>query len=224
MAEQTLTMAELKRWLFPFFQRKFPGTFKDILDDDVVRAVNRVQKDLNLEAGLWVERYDQPLDMAAYYVEVQRDILQVYFLKLEVTNWREQRYSWVNDVFVFKNEVAADTPWDIIYLGAANDVTISDNDEIDLPGYALEAFRDLLKVLFEVEFSDVPLANYQELLKLTGFNLRKFKPNDLLRAIPKSKSWLRFGPTDSAVYDITDQKVTAEYVGVDLEGIPYITQ
>ncbi len=222
MAEQQLLMADLKRRLFAFLQRKLPETYSLILNDDLVRICNRVQKDINVEAGgIWVERYDKKLDADIQTLEVQRSIRQVYYFKQESDDWKDQRYGWVGDTFVFQKEIKKDTKINIIYLGDIEDVTIDDNSAIDLPGYALEPFYDLVQDRFLVEFGDGDAATYTARLTALSEQIRKFEPNDMLEGIPPS--WQVAQWSSSSKHDITDQRISKDAVGVDVTGIPFIT-
>lgn len=221
MAEQVLTLGEVKRRLFRFLQQRLPDVWDTVLDDDLIRLCNKVAKDINRNAHLHKERYSKTLTADITYLEVQRDIAFTYYLYHFQSNWKDQRYGTFNDNYVFELPVKANSKLDIIYLGAIQDITNTDTDAIDLPGYALGHFFDLLKDAFIVEFGDTGKVNYDERLQYYVRQLRRMENNSLLNAIPRSYEW---GGCSSSTYDITDQRVTAEYILTDSDGVPYIIQ
>jgi len=221
MAEQTLLVSDIKRRLFIFLQRRLPDTFDQILATDLVRIANRVAKDINREAGLLQERYSETLESAITYLEVQGDILQVYFFQQKDDDWKDQRYGHITDTFVFQTAIPAETYIDIIYLRDVMEITDTDTDSVDLPGYALDTFYDLLQARFLIEFGDADSNEYEAMLQARAFELKKYRRNDLLMNIPCS--WQN-GNSSSRKYDITDQRVSDDLIAVDTDEIPFITQ
>jgi hypothetical protein len=154
-------------------------------------------------------------------LEVQADILHVYFFQQKSSDWKDQRYGTLSDNFVFQKEIKADTWIDIIYLRDVREIVNEDTEAIDLPGYALDAFYDLLQLRFMVEFGDADSSEYELLLNARSKSLRKYRRNDMLINIPCS---YELGSSSSATYDITDQRISDDLISVDSNEVPFIVQ
>ena len=89
-------------------------------------------------------------------------------------------------------------------------ITNDDNEKIDLPEYALDAFEDLLKLKMQVELlGDNPVL-YREGLDYYAQAVRQARPQEPLAH--KDTVGYYLGLDTSEKYDITDQWVSKDSV------------
>jgi hypothetical protein len=209
-----LTVAQVKKSARNFLLRKMDAqAINRVTDDEFVEIMNRVARDLNHEAEIRIERYNKDTTSGKKNYEMQGVIHHVYYFYYKHADWKDQRWTYKNDVIVLKDDPASDdVEIDIHYLRETENVTISDTDEIDLPDYAIDAFQDLVKTRMLVEFLDSNEEIYMQKLALKARMLRSRQSNNNMDSIPVVIHWASYSE-GSNQYDITDQWVSQDSVG-----------
>ena len=217
---KTLSVGDIQDKLRPWALRKLDReNFDKIMDDELIDAINGVAQDLNEQAEIHSERYNNTTVKGETNYEMQGVILKVYYFRYEDADWKDQRWTFVEDVIVLKNEPGSDDiNMDIHYLRQIEYVTNVKTDEVDLPSEVLLDFLDLLKVKLLVDWGDLPPEEYQQRLLYYAQKARQKLPTRAANNYGVFSHWLG---RDDTKYDITDQWVSQDSVTVDASGNYY---
>ena len=219
MAESSLSLAQIWQRLRPWAFRNLDKTiFNSITDEEFIDMLNLVTQDLNIQAELRLERYNKNAVENTTNYEMQGEIQHVYYFKYKDAAWQDQRYSWVNDVLLLKNVPASNNiEMDVYYLRRTMDITNQAVDQIDLPGYAILDFLELVKTRMRIEFGKDHSLDYNAELQYRATQCRIKRGNNPLDALGTFERYVA-PEYDQRRYDITDQFVSRDSVAAYDDG------
>ena len=211
-----LSIAEIDSRLQPYLLVHLDKKVLDLLtNSDFYRIYTDVSKDLNEEAELNQEVWENTGgatmaedDEYTNYL-MAGDIIKVYSFKYEGSDWRDQRYSYVNDRIILKDD-ANGIDMKIQYLRQCEAVTES-ADEIDLPDGVLTDFIELLKIRLRMDYGDLKNIDYESALKFYGEKASRHVPSHALKGEGIRRNWLELDDSDDNLYEIADRF----YVGME---------
>jgi hypothetical protein len=211
---------EIQNKVRPELRRRIPiETISLITDTEFFDIINRVQRDINVNCDINWERYHEECTVAETNYELAGKILKINYFSYEAADWKDQRFTYIDDVIVLETAPDDTFQMDIRYLRDTGDLS-SVTDEIDLPDQIMSDFIDLVRTLALVRFSDKPQEIYDgELLQKTT----KIRMMFTRRGTLPDKGVFKYSPISTKsghTYDITDQWVSSDSVVYD--GSEYI--
>lgn len=219
---KTLSFAEIKEKLYPWGQRNLPPEDQKWIgdDDELVDKCNFVAREMNKlgKGELNQERYNNDTTDGETNYELSGDILEIYlFLYKDASSYKDQRWTWVNDVIVLKEEPDGAIEMDIRYLRDITEITNEDTDEVDLPREALDGFITLLKQMILRDLGIISAQQYDDELDRIITDVHSSIPAMAMRDTKIFRHTMTL-QVDDQLYDITDQRVSQDSVTVDVDG------
>lgn len=216
---KTLNFSEIKEKLRPWALRNLPEKdWQWIDDDELVDKCNIVARRLNSKAELRQERYNNNTTSGETNYEMAGDILEVYlFLYKDASTYKDQRYTWVGDVIVLKEEPDGEIEMDIRYLRDIEEITNSNLDEVDLPPEGLDGFLQLLKKKWLLDIGVIHEDEFERELMRVAAEVQERMPRLGIRDTRIFRH-TRGLMTDDTLYDITDHRLSQDSVTVDVDG------